>query len=115
MRHEQLHRLWIRLRLSRWLAPALCAVPYLASILWLLGKGQVWIAGVMPVRTVGASAGFVPGVETGVPETLVACPTKSSASAEYLVVVAKLRARPTIAAMTTAARMSRRPLQMTRP
>ena len=47
MRHEQLHRLWIRLRLSRWLAPGLCAVPYLASILWLLGKGQLWIAGVM--------------------------------------------------------------------
>ncbi len=42
MRHEQLNRLWIRLRLSRWLAPALCTVPYLASILWLLGKGQLW-------------------------------------------------------------------------
>ena len=47
MRNEQLHHLWIRLRFSRWLAPALCAVPYLASIFWLLGKGQVWIAAVM--------------------------------------------------------------------
>jgi hypothetical protein len=47
MRHEQLRHLLIRLRLSRWLAPALCAVPYLGSILWLLTKGQLWIAGVM--------------------------------------------------------------------
>ncbi len=47
MRHEQLRHLWIRLHLSRWLAPVLCAVPYLASILWLLAKGQLWIAGVM--------------------------------------------------------------------
>jgi hypothetical protein len=47
MHHEQLRHFWIRLRLSRWLAPALCAVPYFASILWLLAKGQLWIAGVM--------------------------------------------------------------------
>ena len=47
MKREQLRHLLIRLRLSRWLAPALCAVPYLASILWLLAKGQLWIAGVM--------------------------------------------------------------------
>ena len=47
MRHEQLHRLWIRLRLSRWLAPALCAVPYLASILWLLLHSQPWMAALM--------------------------------------------------------------------
>jgi hypothetical protein len=47
MRNEQLRRLWISLRLSRWLAPALCAVPYLASIVWLVSRGQLWIAGVM--------------------------------------------------------------------
>ncbi len=47
MRQEQLRHLWIRLRLSRWLAPALCAVPYLGSILWLLAKSQLWIAIVM--------------------------------------------------------------------
>jgi hypothetical protein len=47
MKREKFRHLWIRLRLSRWLAPALCAVPYLASILWLVTKGQLWIAGVM--------------------------------------------------------------------
>ena len=47
MRHEQLRHFWIRLRLSRWLAPSLCAIPYLASILWLVAKGQLWIAVVM--------------------------------------------------------------------
>jgi hypothetical protein len=47
MKREQLRHLLIRLRLSRLLAPALCAIPYLASILWLLAKGQLWIAGVM--------------------------------------------------------------------
>ena len=47
MRSEQLRHTWIRLRLSRWLAPGLCAVPYVASILWLLARGQVWIAGVL--------------------------------------------------------------------
>lgn len=47
MRSEQLRHALIRLRLSRWLAPGLCAVPYLASIIWLLTKGQVWIAGVL--------------------------------------------------------------------
>jgi len=47
MRHEQLRHLLIRTRFSRWLAPLLCAVPYLGSILWLLSKGQLWIAGVM--------------------------------------------------------------------
>lgn len=47
MRAEQLRHLWIRLRLNRWLAPSLCALPYLASIGWLLGKGQLWMAMVM--------------------------------------------------------------------
>ena len=47
MRHDQLRHLWIRLRLSRWLVPCLCAIPYLASIFWLVDKGQLWIAVVM--------------------------------------------------------------------
>lgn len=47
MRSKPLRRLWIRVRLSRWLAPGLCAVPYLASIVWLLAKGQLWIAAVL--------------------------------------------------------------------
>ena len=47
MSKEQLRHLLIRLRLSRWLAPGLCALPYLASILWLIAKGQLWIAVVM--------------------------------------------------------------------
>ena len=45
---------WIRLRhrliLSRWqhwLVPALCALPYLACLVWLLSKGLFWIAQVL--------------------------------------------------------------------
>lgn len=37
----------IRLRVSRWLAPSICAIPYVGSLIWLLIKGQTWIAGVM--------------------------------------------------------------------
>ena len=60
MTHKQLRRLFIRLRLSRWLAPALCALPYLGSIIWLLGRGQVWIAGVMlsPALVLGLLIGL---------------------------------------------------------
>ena len=47
MRNGPVRHLLIRLRLSRWLAPVVCAIPYIASILWLLVKGQAWIAGVM--------------------------------------------------------------------
>lgn len=47
MKRHLLRHLLIRLRLSRWLAPGLCSVPYLGSLLWLLLKGQTWIALVM--------------------------------------------------------------------
>ena len=40
-------RIFIRLRFSRWLLPTLCSIPYLGSIVWLLVKGQQWIAVVM--------------------------------------------------------------------
>ena len=42
-----------------------------------------------PVSTIGTSGRVGAGVDTGVPETLVAWPTKSSAVAVYLVLVAK--------------------------
>lgn len=44
---EQLRHRWIRLQVRRWIGPALCAIPYVGSILWLLGRDQLWIAGVM--------------------------------------------------------------------
>ncbi len=44
----QLLRHWlICSRWQRWLLPALCAVPYLASLLWLLLRGQIWIVQIM--------------------------------------------------------------------
>ena len=47
MWQEQLNHFLIRIRQGRWLAPSLCTIPYLGSIIWLLAKGQVWIAVVM--------------------------------------------------------------------
>lgn len=44
---EQLRHHWIRLQVRRWSGPALCAIPYVGSILWLLGRSQLWIVGVM--------------------------------------------------------------------
>ena len=37
----------IRSRWRQWLAPALCSVPYLASLVWLLQRGQLWIVQIM--------------------------------------------------------------------
>ena len=37
----------IRSRWKRWLGPTLCAVPYTASLLWLLMRGQVWVMQIM--------------------------------------------------------------------
>ena len=46
--------LWIRLRhllitsrWQRWLFPALCIVPYLAILIWLLSRGLIWVAQVL--------------------------------------------------------------------
>ena len=49
MRYPFWQRVAIRLRWRRWLAPAICAFPYLLSILWLLNYSQAWIAFVMLV------------------------------------------------------------------
>ena len=43
-----LWRHWlIRSRWRRWLLPLLCLLPYCVSILWLLNRGQPWIAQLM--------------------------------------------------------------------
>ena len=46
--------LWIRLRhllitsrWQRWLFPALCIVPYLAILIWLLSLGLIWVSQVL--------------------------------------------------------------------
>ena len=39
--------LWIRLQLRRWILPALCALPYLLCLLWMLIRGLVWLAQIM--------------------------------------------------------------------
>ena len=38
---------FIRLQIKRWLLPVLCAVPYLASLLWLISGGLSWLAQIM--------------------------------------------------------------------
>ena len=47
MRFKSWRRLAIRMRWRRWLGPAICAFPYIASIVWLLNYSQTWIAIVM--------------------------------------------------------------------
>ncbi|MCT0250839.1 hypothetical protein [Synechococcus sp. CS-197] len=37
----------IRSRWRRWFLPSLCALPYVASIVWLLLLGEGWIAQVL--------------------------------------------------------------------
>lgn len=46
--------IWIRLRhllitsrWQRWLFPALCIIPYLAILIWLLSLGLIWISQVL--------------------------------------------------------------------
>lgn len=46
-RAQRLRHLWIRSRWRRWLLPFLCSVPYLGSVVWLLLRGQAWIAQIM--------------------------------------------------------------------
>lgn len=52
LRFNLFQRYAIKLRLRRWLPPALCAIPYLASIFWLLNFSQTWIALIMLVPAV---------------------------------------------------------------
>ena len=40
----QIRHLWIYSRWKQWLVPALCMVPYLGSIIWLLSKQLIWVA-----------------------------------------------------------------------
>jgi hypothetical protein len=37
----------IRSRWRHWLLPLLCLLPYSGSIVWLLARGQLWIAQLM--------------------------------------------------------------------
>lgn len=41
------HHLLIRLQWRRWLLPALCALPYGLSLLWLSAQGLVWLVQIM--------------------------------------------------------------------
>ena len=43
----RLRHLWIRSRWQRWLFPLVCALPYGLSLIWLLQRGQPWIAQVL--------------------------------------------------------------------
>lgn len=40
------HR-WILCQWRRWAVPVLCAVPYFGSILWLIQRDLLWVAGVL--------------------------------------------------------------------
>ena len=44
---NQLRHWLIRSRWKRWLLPAICVIPYLGSLFWLLALKQGWIAQVM--------------------------------------------------------------------
>ena len=44
---NRLQYLLIRSRWKKWIFPAICALPYLGSIFWLLSIGQVWIAQIL--------------------------------------------------------------------
>ena len=56
-RSTRLRHWVIKSRWQRWLFPGLCMLPYLASILWLLLRGQGWIAQVLLTPLV--MAGFM--------------------------------------------------------
>lgn len=40
------HR-WILFQWRRWLVPLICALPYFGSIVWLIQRELVWVAGVL--------------------------------------------------------------------
>ena len=44
---QRLRHVLIRSRWRRWFVPALCALPYLFSIFWLIARQQLWIAQLM--------------------------------------------------------------------
>ena len=46
-KRQQLRHFLIRSRWRRWLVPLMCAVPYLASLAWLVSRQQAWIAQIM--------------------------------------------------------------------
>jgi len=46
-RTTQLRHALITSRWQRWLFPTLCCIPYVACIVWLLGKGLFWVAQLM--------------------------------------------------------------------
>ena len=43
----RLRHLLITSRWQRWLFPALCIVPYLAILVWLLSRGLIWVSQVL--------------------------------------------------------------------
>lgn len=45
--HQWLRHWLIRTRWRRWLLPAVCAIPYAASMLWLVSRNQFWIAQIL--------------------------------------------------------------------
>ncbi len=43
----RLNHALIRSQWRRWWFPVLCALPYLAALLWLVARQQIWIAQVL--------------------------------------------------------------------
>jgi len=43
----RLRHLLITSRWQQWLFPALCSLPYVAILIWLLSRGLVWVAQVL--------------------------------------------------------------------
>ena len=43
----RLRHLLITSRWQRWLFPALCTIPYLSILIWLLSRGLIWVSQVL--------------------------------------------------------------------
>ena len=43
----RLRHLVINSRWQRWLFPALCIIPYLSILFWLLSRGLIWVSQVL--------------------------------------------------------------------
>jgi len=43
----RLRHLLIISRWQRWLFPALCIIPYLTILIWMLSRGLIWVAQVL--------------------------------------------------------------------
>lgn len=44
---QRLRHALIRSHWQRWIVPLICSLPYILSLVWLITRGQAWIAQIM--------------------------------------------------------------------